>query len=66
VCANLAGAWNKRRYVQAFIAKLSDAEGEAAETQVWIELAVRCGYLSSANAQALDDKYDHIGVSSSS
>ena len=35
VCANIAEAWRKRRYKAAFIAKLSDAEGEAAETQVW-------------------------------
>ena len=37
VCANLAEAWRKRRYKAAFIAKLSDAESEAAETQVWLE-----------------------------
>jgi four helix bundle protein len=34
VCANLAEAWRKRRYKAAFLAKLSDAESEAAETQV--------------------------------
>lgn len=45
VCANLAEGWRKRRYEKAFISKLSDAEGEAAETQVWVEFAVKCGYL---------------------
>src|SRR6266568_3540230 len=44
VCANLAEAWRKRRYEAAFIAKISDAETEAAETQVWLEFAVQCGY----------------------
>jgi four helix bundle protein len=39
VCANIAEAWRKRRYEAAFIAKLSDAEGEAAETQVHLEFA---------------------------
>ena len=39
VCANLAEAWRKRRYEAAFISKLSDAEGEAAETQTWLEFA---------------------------
>jgi four helix bundle protein len=34
VCANIAEAWRKRRYEAALIAKLSDSEGEAAETQV--------------------------------
>jgi four helix bundle protein len=45
VCANLAEAWRKRRYEGSFISKLADAEGEAAETQVWLELATKCGYL---------------------
>jgi four helix bundle protein len=45
VCANLAEAWRKRRYKAAFISKLSDAEGEAAETQVWLQFAVSCRYL---------------------
>jgi four helix bundle protein len=40
VCANLAEAWRKRRYEAAFIAKLSDSEAEAAETQTWIHFAV--------------------------
>lgn len=46
VCANIAEAWRKRRYEAALIAKLSDAEGEAAETQVHVELAFRHNYLS--------------------
>ena len=37
VSANIAEAWRKRRYEAAFVAKLNDAEGEAAETQTWIE-----------------------------
>lgn len=42
VCANLAEAWRKRRYPNAFVSKLSDVESEAAETQVWLEFAVKC------------------------
>ena len=45
VCANLAEAWRKRCYEAAFVAKLSDAEGEAAETQVWIMFAIKAQYL---------------------
>ena len=58
VCANIAEAWRKRRYEAAFIAKLSDAEGEAAETQVHLEFAVRHGYLSEAEFLSLDDAYE--------
>jgi four helix bundle protein len=60
VCANLAEAWRKRRYPKAFVNKLSDAEAEAAETQVWIEFARRCGYIEPALAQELDADYEHI------
>jgi four helix bundle protein len=60
VCANLAEAWRKRRYPTAFIAKLSDAETEAAETQVWAEIAFRSGDLPEETFLKLDDWYDKI------
>ena len=53
VCSNLAEAWRKRRYEAAFVAKLSDAESEAAESQVWLEFAVRCDYVSRDSATPL-------------
>src|SRR6266478_1403035 len=58
VCANLAEAWRKRRYEAAFISKLCDAESEAAETQVWIEFAVKCCYLDRDRATPLYQTYD--------
>jgi four helix bundle protein len=60
VCANLAEAWRKRRYPSAFVSKLSDAEAEAAETQVWIEFAIKCGYLDPDQANELDRLYENI------
>ncbi len=60
VCANLAEAWRKRRYKAAFIAKLSDMESEACETQIWLEMAMRCGYLAPNVAVGLKEKYGHI------
>jgi four helix bundle protein len=60
VCTNLAKAWRKRRYKAAFIAKLSDAESEAAGTQVWIEFAVRCGHLDRDGGARLSQSYDEI------
>jgi four helix bundle protein len=51
VCANFAEGWRKRCYEAAFIAKLVDSEGEAAETQVWIQFAVKCGYLTPATGE---------------
>jgi len=60
VCANIAEAWRKRRYKAAFIAKLSDAESEACETQVWIEFAGKCNYVDTNMQEKIDDEYDQI------
>jgi four helix bundle protein len=60
LCANVSEAWRKRRYAAAFVSELNDAEGEAAETQVHIEIASLCGYLDGAGFQRLDDIYDKI------
>ena len=60
VCANLAEAWRKRRYEAAFISKLSDSESEAAESQVWIEFAVKCDYLNREVGLSLYKVYEEI------
>jgi four helix bundle protein len=60
VCSNIAEAWRKRRYEAAFIAKLSDAEGEAAETQVWLEFSVKCEYMKRSDGLKLYGTYDEI------
>lgn len=60
VCSNTAEGWRKRRYPASFVAKLSDADGEAAETQSWLDSALRCRYISQSEFADLDDKYDHV------
>lgn len=60
VCANIAEAWRKRRYKAAFIAKINDAEGESAETQTWIEFAVKCEYLQKETGRELFKEYDQV------
>ena len=60
VCANLAEAWRKRKYIAAFHSKLSDCTSEAAETQVWLEFAVKCCYIKSDVFSRLDNKYEQI------
>ena len=60
VCTNLAEAWRKRRYEASFLSKLSDTEAESAETQVWLEFAVQCGYLEVEVGQELSASYDNI------
>jgi four helix bundle protein len=60
VCANIGEAWRKRRYPAHFRSKLSDSEGEAEETRVWLDLASRCKYITEAEAVDLDQTYDGI------
>jgi len=60
VAANITEAWRKRRYPAAFVSKLSDAESEAAETQTWIEIAFRCGYLTTEEASYLDSRCEEV------
>ena len=60
VCSNIGEAWRKRRYPAHFKSKLSDSEGEAEETRVWADLALRCGYLSKSEADEIDNTYDGI------
>jgi len=60
VSGNLAEAFRKRRYPKHFVSKLSDSEGEAAETQVWLDYALKCNYINKETFVTLNDKYDHI------
>ncbi len=57
VCANIAEAWHKRRYVPHFISKLTDADTELGETQTWLHFAVECGYISSEDYRKLIREY---------
>ena len=43
-----------------FIAKLNDCEAEAAETQTWIEFAVKCGYLQIDEGREIYSTYNQI------
>ena len=61
VAANLAEGFRKRRYPNMFINKLTDCDGEATETQVWLDFALDCGYLSKENHQKLIDGYAEVG-----
>lgn len=60
VSAILAEAWRRRKYEAAFVNKLNEAEGEAAETQVWVMHAVDCEYLTKSEGRELHRLCDRI------
>ncbi len=60
VCSNLAEAFRKRRYEKSFVSKLSDSEGEAAETQVWLDYSLECQYANQETYIRLFADYEKI------
>ena len=60
IAANIAEAFRKRRYPKSFISKLSDCEGEVAETQVWLYFIETFAYLDATVTKDLDAQYEHL------
>ena len=67
VCANLAEAYRKRKYLSHFISKLTDADMENTETQVWLKFSKTCNYISeeeykemNSNSQVIGRMIDHM------
>lgn len=58
--ANIAEAWEKRKYEEAFMSKLIDYSGEAAEVEVWLDLSLDCDYLPKDRHQHFAQKYDEV------
>ena len=62
VAANIAEGFRKRRYPNMLVSKLTDCDGEATETQVWVDFALDCGYMSKENHDHLIEGYEESGV----
>jgi four helix bundle protein len=61
VCTNTAEGWRKRRFFpKHFVSKLSDADAEAAETQVWLKFARDSEHVTYDKYAELFDAYDKI------
>ena len=61
VPGNIGEGYRKKRYPRMFISKMADADGEATETQVWLDFAYECGYLSQARQLELRGGYEEVG-----
>lgn len=59
--ANIAEAWQKRRYIAHFVSKLTDVDGELAETQHWLDTSLACDYISTEDHKILLEKYKEVG-----
>jgi four helix bundle protein len=61
VAANIAEGFRKRQYPKMFVSKLADSDGEAAETQVWLDFARDCQYMSPHFHDELVNGYEEVG-----
>lgn len=61
VGANIAEAWAKRLYPAHFVSKLSDSDGEQAETQHWLDTALACEYITESKHADLMEALQSIG-----
>ena len=56
--ALIAEGWRKRFYPQVLKCKLVEAEGEMAETQVWLAYMRDLGFVAAEIIHELDRRYD--------
>ena len=61
VPGNIAEGYRKKRYPKMFVNKMADADGEATETQVWIDFAHACGYMCQERQLELRKGYEEVG-----
>jgi len=61
VGANIAEAWQKRRYPASFVSKLADSDGEQAETQHWIDTSLACGFINQPDHDDALERCREIG-----
>lgn len=61
VCSNIAESYRKRQYEKHFKSKLSDADSENGETQLWLDFALASDYIKEDKKQELQYKSEEIG-----
>lgn len=61
VPVTIAEAYRKRIYPKHFHSKLTDSDSENSETQVWLEFAFACKYISEVIYQELTSEGIEIG-----
>ncbi|MEI7597373.1 MAG: four helix bundle protein [Bacteroidota bacterium] len=60
VASNIAEAFRRRKYPKSFSSKLNESEAEAAETQNWLDFALKCGYVQEESYRSLFQDYEDI------
>ncbi|WP_288955364.1 four helix bundle protein [uncultured Polaribacter sp.] len=61
VCSNISEGYRKRQYEKHFKSKISDADSENSETQLWLDFALACKYISNEKKLDLQHKSEEVG-----
>ncbi len=61
VCTNFAEAFRRKKYPAHFLSKLTDSDAENAETDVWLDFAFECRYITDAKYKELKADQDEVG-----
>jgi four helix bundle protein len=61
VCSCTGESYRKRRYEAHFISKLTDADMENTETQIWLEFSLACGYITEEMYKDKLRKSEEVG-----
>jgi four helix bundle protein len=61
VAGIISEGYRRKRYPKVFVNKMSEADGEASETQVWIDFAYACGYISQECQSRWISGYEEVG-----
>ena len=61
VCVNIGEGYRKRKYPKHFSSKMTDADGEYTETQIWLDFSKDCKYISQEIRNRLYKEYEEVG-----
>lgn len=61
VCSNISEGYRKRQYEKHFRSKISDADSENSETQLWLDFAYACNYISEEKRNDFQNKSEEVG-----
>ena len=61
VCTCIGEGYRKRKYPRYFSLKMTDADGEATETTIWLDISLASSYIDDESHSRLVAIYDEIG-----
>ena len=61
VCSSIAEGYRKRKYPAHFVSKMTDADMENSETQVWLDFSLSCKYIDKIKYKNFVERSEEIG-----